>query len=168
MKATVSKSTRHLHVGSSQGQRFRVMTDTVQVKLEATQTNGAYTLYEIRSPSGSGPAALHTHPPQETFFVLEGTYEFYGVDERGEYALRAHPGDVVHIPAGAPHGFKNVGKESGRVLALYEPPGEMQAFFEAMHAAVHHPHPLEAPLSALPDEHTALEIHQRHALEFLP
>lgn len=40
----------------------------------------------------------------------------------------------MHIPAGAPHGYKNVGARPARMLALFEPPGRMHDLFEALHA----------------------------------
>jgi hypothetical protein len=45
---------------------------------------------------------------QETFWILEGDYEIYGL---------------------VPHGFRNVGKTMGKELAMYEPATEMLDFF---------------------------------------
>jgi mannose-6-phosphate isomerase-like protein (cupin superfamily) len=69
---------------------------------------------------GGGPPGLHTHPPEEAFFVLEGEYEVGGMGEDGqEFTVRATPGSVFYVPPGAPHNFKNVGATPGRLLIIY-------------------------------------------------
>lgn len=51
--------------------------------------------------------------------AIEGEYEVYGQDEDGEkYAIEATPGTTVHVPGNVPHGFKNVGNTTGKLLAL--------------------------------------------------
>lgn len=159
---------RHPLVSADAGEKLRVMADVATVKLAGTDTNDAYTLFEVASPPGNGPALLHTHPPQETFYVLEGHYAFYGLDEDGPYTVEGSSGSVVHIPAGAPHGFRNVGSTLGRLLIVYEPPGEMLAFFRAMHAAVDHPDPLHAPPLVWPSPEAAREVFARHGLAIVP
>jgi quercetin dioxygenase-like cupin family protein len=141
------------------------MTEVVEAKLTATETNGAYSVFEVTAPPGGGPALLHTHAPQETFYILEGCFAFGGLGPEGPYRIQATTGAVVHIPAGKLHGFQNVGNTPGRVLIVYEPPGQMQAFFAAMHAAVDHPDPLHAPLEALPNEAQIGAIFAQHAME---
>ena len=49
---------------------------------------------------GTGPA-LHRHPYPETFIVEEGEVLF----TVGEGTVEAGPGDIVVVPAGAPHKF---------------------------------------------------------------
>ena len=85
---------------------------------------------EITSQPGGGPSFLHTHPPQETFYILESVFEIYGQNEQGKYAIRAPVGSVVHVPANDPHGFKNIGNSPGRMLVVYEPPDIMLEFFD--------------------------------------
>jgi quercetin dioxygenase-like cupin family protein len=119
---------------SAEHRRLRVLGEVVEVKLSAADTAGAYALFEVHSPPGSGVPALHTHPSQETFYVLEGEYELYAAGPDGPQAVQATPGSVAHVPAGAPHGYKNVGETPGRVLAIFEPPGRMQELFEAVDA----------------------------------
>jgi quercetin dioxygenase-like cupin family protein len=168
MDTVQSVATQHPHTVAGQGQRWRVMDDVVEARLRGAETDGAYSVFEVASPPGAGPSMLHTHPPQETFYILEGSYEFGGVGPDGAYTLRATAGDVVHIPAGAPHGFKNVGDTPGRLLVIYEPPGKMEAFFAAMHAAVRHADPLNAPPSDLPVPAQIDAIFAAHDMVILP
>jgi quercetin dioxygenase-like cupin family protein len=128
-------STTLTHVGSGRGRALDVLSEAVEVKLGGADTGGAYALFEIYCPPGGGFAPLHTHPPQETFYVLEGEFEFYGTGPDGPCATAAAAGSAVHVPAGAPHGYKNVGGAPGRLLAIFEPPGRMQELFEALDRA---------------------------------
>jgi len=58
----------------------------------------------------------HWHPGEEIVYVLEGTLE-YAVDGKPPVTLKA--GDVLFIPAKAPHTAKNVGTGPGAELATY-------------------------------------------------
>ena len=100
---------KHTNVTAGGGQSYLVFTDIITVKVTGADTDGKYLIVEAVSPPGSGPSFLHTHPPQETFHVLEGAYEIYGRNAEGKYAVSATPGMMVHVPGGEPHGFKNVG-----------------------------------------------------------
>jgi len=53
---------------------------------------------------GTGPE-LHRHPYEETFIVQEGDVLF----TVGESTIEAGPGDIVVVPAGAPHKFVSRG-----------------------------------------------------------
>lgn len=145
----------HTHSEVGQTRRLRVLSDVLDVKLAAEDTAGRHTLFEVHTPPGSGVPALHTHPPSETFYVLEGKYEIYVAGPAGPQAIRATPGDAVHIPAGAPHGYKNVGERPGRMLALFDPPGRMHALFEALHGDE-------------PDPDRLQHILERHEVVMLP
>ncbi len=105
--------------------------DSITVRVTGSETNGESLVVEALSQPGGGPWFLHAHQPQETFYVLEGTFEVYGQDEHGEkYAIRAAVGDTVQVPANVPHGFKNVGDAPGRMLLIYEPAAPMLRFFQ--------------------------------------
>lgn len=122
---------KHLTVLAADRESYFVIGDVITVKITGDDTQGSYLIVEVVSPPGGGPSFLHTHEPQETFQVLEGVFEVYGQDERGEkYAIRAEAGDVVHVPGNTPHGFKNVGDTSGRMILTYEPADVMLRFFQ--------------------------------------
>jgi quercetin dioxygenase-like cupin family protein len=159
---------QHIHSAAATGQRWRVMGDIVTARLTPAETNAAYSVFEVASPPGSGPAMLHTHAPQETFYILEGDYEFGGLGPDGPYVVRATTGAVVHIAAGVLHGFRNIGSTTGRMLIIYEPAGQMQSFFATMHAAVRNADPLSAPDTDLPSPQRILEIFAQHAMDVLP
>lgn len=122
--------TKHYSLRPNEGKALFVLGDVVTLKLSAAETGSAYSLVEIISMPGGGPAFLHTHAPQETFWILEGDYEVYGRDENGKkYAIPAPSGATVHVPGNVPHGFRNVGQTVGKVLAMYQPATDMLDFF---------------------------------------
>jgi quercetin dioxygenase-like cupin family protein len=58
----------------------------------------------------------HSHPGEEVVYVVEGSLE-YEVEGKPPVTLEA--GDVLFIPAGAPHAARNVGAGKGAELATY-------------------------------------------------
>jgi quercetin dioxygenase-like cupin family protein len=74
---------------------------------------------------GEGPD-LHRHPYEETFIVLEGTPTF-SVD--GE-TVAANPGQIVVVPAGAAHGFKNSGDSRLKMVSIHSSDHVIQEFLE--------------------------------------
>ncbi len=107
--------------------------DMITILLTGEDTSGKYSVVEITTPSGGGPSFLHSHVPAETFYVVEGEYEFYGQDADGnKFATPATVGQAIQIPRGAPHGFANVGSSKGIVLAIFEPAGNMELLFDEL------------------------------------
>ena len=93
------------------------------VKATSEETDGAFTLVEVRMVRGK-TTPLHTHPNlDETLIVLEGEILVYV--EGSEH--RVGPGGVAVAPPGVPHAFL-VTSESARMLAL-QTPGSGEAFY---------------------------------------
>jgi quercetin dioxygenase-like cupin family protein len=59
---------------------------------------------------GTGPE-LHRHPYEEIFIVQEGDVLF----TVGERTIEAGPGDIIVVPAGAPHKFLSRGERHRQV-----------------------------------------------------
>lgn len=126
----LSDKTGIFSLGPEEGKVLFVLGDIVILKLSAAETNGAYAMVQSISAPGGGAAFLHTHNSQETFWILEGDYELYGQDENGEKcAIPASAGATIHVPANVPHGYRNVGKTTGRILTMLEPANNMIDFF---------------------------------------
>jgi quercetin dioxygenase-like cupin family protein len=162
---------RHFVLGPNEGKAMFVIGDVVTFKIGAAESDNAYFLTEIASPPGGGPAFLHTHVPQETFWILEGDYEVYGQDPDGEkYTIEAPVGSTVHIAANVPHGFKNVGSSPGRLLALYAPVVHQREFFEEI--GIPMPSSLAPPpTDQMPSNARILDVmasHEMTLLEDLP
>jgi quercetin dioxygenase-like cupin family protein len=58
----------------------------------------------VDAAPGAGPA-LHRHPYEEVFVVLEGEATF----TLGDETRVARAGEIVVAPANVPHAFKNAG-----------------------------------------------------------
>jgi mannose-6-phosphate isomerase-like protein (cupin superfamily) len=68
-----------------------------------------------------GEQRLHSHRPEQVYFLLEGS----GLMTVGDETQRVGPGDCIFIPAGQPHGLKNDGATILRYFSAaasaYEP-----------------------------------------------
>lgn len=105
----------------------------VRLKVTGEQTGGRFALWEGVLPHGAAPP-LHSHPQDETFYVLEGKLtvwvvepdlaEDQGAPPRWVQTRRrtCHAGAAVLAPAGTPHSFR-VESDTARVLFLSTPAG---------------------------------------------
>ena len=92
------------------------------IKVLTSETNGNYTILDVIHPPNLGPA-LHIHPKgPETFYIIEGDYEFI-LDEK---SITGKPGDVIFVPKGAPYRFI-VGYKGGHALVIS--PAELEFYF---------------------------------------
>ena len=102
-----------------------------RVKLDGKQTGGRFALWEGVLPRGAAPP-LHSHPQDETFYVIEGEITAWIVEPelttgdaqtwlttRGR---RCGPGGVVFAPGGTPHTFR-VESDILRAVFLSTPAG---------------------------------------------
>jgi len=76
-------------------------------------------------PPGGGPPP-HRHDFEESFTVLEGEIEATFREEHS--TVRA--GQVMNIPANAPHQFRNASTQPARLLCLCCPAGQEEFFIE--------------------------------------
>ena len=99
--------------------------DTYTILLTGKDTAGRYCLIDMHVPPGGGPAP-HRHDFEESFTVLEGEIEatFRGVSS----TVRA--GQVINIPANAPHQFQNKSERPARLLCFCSPAGQEEFFAE--------------------------------------
>jgi quercetin dioxygenase-like cupin family protein len=102
----------------------------VRMKLDGRETAGRFALWEGVLPRGAAPP-LHSHPQDETFYVLEGEITAWLVEpelaEAGtEWARtggrRCAVGGTVFAPGGVPHAFR-VESDTARILFLSTPAG---------------------------------------------
>src|SRR5215468_7358223 len=71
----------------------------------------------VHNRPGQGPS-LHRHAYDETFIILEGNL----LVRVGDESLEGGPGDIVIGPAGAPHGFTNIGPGPARLVCIHAAP----------------------------------------------
>jgi quercetin dioxygenase-like cupin family protein len=88
---------------------------TISVPGEAS--DGRVAVIEFLFPQGASPP-LHTHPQDESYFVLDGRLTIQAGRERFELG----PGGTALVPMGVPHTFR-VDSDGARVLVLSTPAG---------------------------------------------
>ncbi len=114
----------------SGGENLWFLGTLARMKLEAADTGGRFALWEATMPHGAAPP-LHSHPQDETFYVLDGELTAWLVepgltgDEAGwieTHGRRCAAGTVVFAPGGTPHTFR-VESDTARMLVLSTPGG---------------------------------------------
>lgn len=130
-------------MSTTAGTKARIVTDSeplwflgtlARIKLDGTQTAGRFALWDGVLPRGAAPP-LHSHPQDETLYLVEGQLTAWVVDadeaaaDQGDppawverHARQCGPGSVVFAPAGTPHTFR-VESDTARVVFLSTPAG---------------------------------------------
>lgn len=158
----------HVHVPAHSGAVFQALNEVIEVKLGGEVTAGAYSVLQVAVAPQGGANVLHTHPPQETFYVLDGTFAFLGVDEGGAPStFTATAGAVVHIAAGAPHGYQNIGDTVGHLLLIFQPAGIMEQFLAQIGTPVADPL-APPPAPEPPDIARLLPVMEKYGVALLP
>lgn len=105
--------------------------ETLVFRKTSAETNGEAVVVEAFVEPDGAVAAAHVHPEQEEQFeVLAGELEF----QLGKKKLVAGPGDRVHVPAGTPHRFVNVGEETAHFVCEVRPALGFEQLIETMFA----------------------------------
>jgi len=75
--------------------------------------------------SPGGAVAEHNHQASlEVVYILAGTGEL--VLDGKKSTVKA--GDVIHVPVGMNHAFRNTGSETVDLIQIYSPPGPEERF----------------------------------------
>ncbi len=120
--------TRHLVLASADDPNavhLSLVGNTYTVLVSGEDTAGRYSLIDMYVPPGGGPPP-HRHDFEESFTVLEGEIE---ATFRGEKVI-VRTGQVIQIPANAPHQFRNISGQPARLLCLCSPAGQEGMFRE--------------------------------------
>lgn len=113
---------RPVFLGADEGRAYQMLTHTVVRKVTTVDTNGYYALAELTDTAGSG-APLHSHPWEETFYILEGELEV----QIGNQQQICTAGSVAHVPANAVHSFKILSPVARALLLIA--PASAEAFY---------------------------------------
>jgi quercetin dioxygenase-like cupin family protein len=125
----VTAAAAEVHVASSAAEPLWFLGTLVSFRVTGEETGGRFALWEGLLPRGAAPP-LHTHPQDETFYVLDGDVTIWivdgdeaegdaWVDSRGR---ACRPGAAAYAPAGVPHTFR-VESDTARMLFLSTPAG---------------------------------------------
>ena len=104
-------------VGPGEGERLWFLGTLVTIRVPGEAVEGRFALMEFLFPHHASPP-LHTHPQDESYFVLEGSLTVQAGDQRFEL----EPGHTAVVPMEVPHTFR-VDSDTARVLVLSTPAG---------------------------------------------
>jgi mannose-6-phosphate isomerase-like protein (cupin superfamily) len=98
--------------------------ERLSIRVRSNDVGGAYTIIEAIFPSHSGPP-LHIHEHEDEIFqITEGRLHFICDGEEFD----AGAGDIVVVPKGHPHTWRNNSDESAHVIGLLTPGGADEMF----------------------------------------
>jgi mannose-6-phosphate isomerase-like protein (cupin superfamily) len=115
----------------------------------------ALAFYEyVCEPGVIGPPQHVHHGHDETFFVVEGEFEFVLGDEQ----VLLVPGSFLSVPRGTPHTFHNPGPRPGRIVGTFSP-GRFAGYFRELAALIERD-------GAPPDRDAWVELYGRYDTSF--
>ena len=116
------------------GQQLNVIGDHQTLKLDGSQTGGAFSLIEQCYRPGAG-VPIHFHTQEDAvFYIMEGHMDFVV----GERHISADAGATVLLPRGVPH-TSRAGERGARALVTLFPAGGEKMFRELHAVAPHDP-----------------------------
>src|SRR5438045_3726609 len=116
--------TRQLFIGSAEGQRLRVIGDSVRILAAGDATGGAFEVFEMNCPRDSGPPP-HAHPWSESYSVIDGALEV----TIGGKTITATAGCFFHIPAGTVHSHR-ITSAAAKFVIVTSPAGAADFFID--------------------------------------
>jgi quercetin dioxygenase-like cupin family protein len=153
------------HASAETATHIGIVGNTYTLLITGEQTNGRYCLIDMQVPPGGGPPP-HRHDFEESFTILTGELQ---ATFRGT-TTTVKAGETIHIPAGAPHQFRNASSEPVRLLCICSPAGQENMFLELgvpVPTRTTPPPPLSEPeQAAMKSKSQALA--EKYKTEFLP
>src|SRR5262249_31290213 len=111
------------------GEHVTLGGDPNDCKVSAKDTNGAMCVFEF---TGGGGGPRHSHFEQdEWIYVVDGEIELLLAEKR----LRLGAGESVFIPRTVAHVWSSATGKPVKIINVYQPAGEMEAFFKAVDQA---------------------------------
>ncbi len=114
-----------VHLGKGEGKSFWLLTDLHTFKIVGSDTGGACTVAELTAGPEIGPPPHIHRNNDETFYVLEGTFDFSLAGQ----AFSAGAGAFVYLPKGVVHTHSAGGGKPARALVVQTPAG-VERFIE--------------------------------------
>ncbi len=116
---------RTVLLGPGEGRSVSLRGTEVSFKVESDHALGASCVEFTAAPGFD--TGLHVHERlEETFYVLEGEFEF----RAGEKTLRATSGACMFVPPGTSHAFANRSTAPSKLLLIMSPPSHDRYFDE--------------------------------------
>jgi quercetin dioxygenase-like cupin family protein len=150
-----------LYRPAGSGATFLGPGDVYRFLVTGAESAGAYFAMEAFVPPGGGPPPHIHRNEDETFYVLEGEFEFL----LGEETITGGAGAFVQVPRGIVHRFHNAGTTTARMILTFTPAGIEHFFEETLERAL-------SPTQAPPDNIAEVAARYvaaapRYGLEFI-
>ncbi len=158
----------------AEGERLWFLGTLVRMKIDGRQTGGRFALWEGVLPRGAAPP-LHSHPQDETFYVIDGEATVWIVDPdeasvEGEgspswvasHGRRCIAGATAFAPGGTPHTFR-VESDTAMMLFLSTPSG-IEDFVRALAEPAQWPWLQPPPDGPRVDPERVLAVEHEHAM----
>ena len=126
------KSMSYPGQNSRVGMCLEIGGDLIIFKTLSDDTAGLYSIFEVVALPTPAIAPLHRHPAQETFYVMDGEFEFATIEVGRRLSMIARRGSTVHMRSMMPHAYRNVGTRVGRLIVVCQPGAQMERFFEEL------------------------------------
>ena len=146
----------------TEGRSLWFAADLYTIKAAGEDTDGVFTLFELTAAPQFGPPPHIHHREDETYYVLEGEFEFLD----NERVFRAGAGSFVYLPKGRLHMHKNAGDTPAKALVLNTPAGVEEFIEEAGEPATDVSS--VPPPPELPELQRIVETAQRYGIEGPP
>ncbi|MFG6462045.1 cupin domain-containing protein [Roseateles sp. DXS20W] len=111
----------------NEGHQVAVLGDQVNIKVPSSDSPHGMAIVVVDVPPYSGTPCVTHAKEEEVYFVLEGELFMHTPTEKHTLAA----GDMVHLPPGTPHGYRNPTQARTRFLA-WTVGGPMDKFFVSM------------------------------------
>jgi len=123
-----------LDEASSRRRHFAVMGATIDIHATLGETNGGFSIVELRVPPCFPGPPVHLHERMtESFYMLEGAIDLL----RDDTWTPLRPGSSALIPPGTPHGYRNSTDDYARFLVVA--PGHDRYYVELVDWMHHEP-----------------------------
>lgn len=146
----------YLVVEPNGGERLRFLgASTMRLKLDDSRSAGDVAFYEYVSEPGVSGAPQHVHHAHdETFYVVDGMYEF----SIGRETISLTKGGFLFVPRETPHAFRNCGNDLGCIVGTFTP-GRFSDYFRELAQIIER-------TGAAPDNPTWCELYGRYDTTF--
>jgi mannose-6-phosphate isomerase-like protein (cupin superfamily) len=137
------------------GERLRFLgASTMRLKYDSG-ADGDLAFYEYVSEPGVAGAPQHIHHGHdETFYIVDGVYEFTIWTDSSLLPL----GGFVYVPRGTPHSFRNAGDAPGRLVGTFTP-ARFATYFRELAAII-------AAGGAPPDHEAWVDLYAKYDTTF--
>jgi quercetin dioxygenase-like cupin family protein len=138
--------TQGYFLGADVGTTYNVLGEQVRVLAATEVTGGAFEMFEVSGPPGSGPPP-HMHGWPEAMLILDGEIQV----SIGDESRTVGAGNFVALPAGTPHAYTVV-SECARFIAVSAGSGSGN-FFRDVDAKITGPLDSMEPVFAIAAAH---------------